>query len=142
MDMNHSTNYTIVYRGSETTFDAPNSWYSFGWLVGLVPFYWCLAWYFAQLFPGTQGQAKPFFFILDPVYWGLQKPKPPTIAGEADLRGYEQVRSLNDHSVRLKKLSKTYKNLQVCVGLFACLNCCLPSTLFALNYVCPQLTYP
>ena len=24
----------------------------------------------------------------------------------------EQVRSLNDHSVRLKKLSKTYKNLQ------------------------------
>eukprot|EP00743_Colponemidia_sp_Colp-15_P009682 GILK01010594.1.p1 GENE.GILK01010594.1~~GILK01010594.1.p1 ORF type:complete len:1785 (+),score=269.78 GILK01010594.1:74-5428(+) len=68
--------------------------------------YLVCAWYFGQVFGGDWGASKPFYFPLDPAYWGLLRRGNSYVEGDTLHRLSLESRERN--CILLHKLSKAY----------------------------------
>ena len=115
-------------------FWAPSTSQAMGNLVILTSFYILLAWYFAQVFGASLGVSRPFYFILQPQFWGFRSHEDDKLeemkqfhqqqqhpSGQPDSNSTrtaflkqdrlvnEQYLSLRNDELRLYKLSKSYE---------------------------------
>lgn len=87
--------------------DKPAS-YDLGMLCVLTLVYMLLAWYFSSVSTGA-----PVYFFLLPSYWGLVKPaSKQAMPADGDTLAQIQQASATEGSIRVHKLSKSYKQVQ------------------------------
>lgn len=77
-------------------------------LLALNVTYVVVAWYFAQVFDSGNGATKPFYFFLTRSYWFGEK-RESLVRG--DTIGIVKEESRRDRSIRLHKVSKTFKDI-------------------------------
>lgn len=105
-DLSNATS-THPGQGVVASWDAPSAGYSL-WMLALnAAVYFALAWYVGQMAANGEATALPFWFPLDPVYWGLARRHVSYMQGDtvAELR----EESVREGSVRLHNLSKAFK---------------------------------
>lgn len=76
-------------------------------MAALSAGYLLVAWYLSQVATGDLGAAQPFYFPLSPYYWGLAKLPASVEAGDT-IAAIARA-SQDEHSVRVHKLTKSYK---------------------------------
>jgi ABC-type multidrug transport system fused ATPase/permease subunit len=88
-------------------FTAPSALVSVWTLILAVPWLTFLSWWSAQVYGGEL--RKRFFFPLQPSYWGCGKQLTEVAAGDAI--GKQKLLSGHERSIRIHKLSKSFKTV-------------------------------
>ena len=88
-------------------FTAPSGMVSVVTLLLAVPWLTMLAWWSAQVYGGET--RKRFFFPLQPSYWGCGQEQHEVASGDAI--GRQKLLSKHERSVRIHKLSKSFKTV-------------------------------
>lgn len=106
-------------NGAPVTWYAPSAGFNMQMMLVLCAFYIAVAWYFSQVFSGDLGASESIVFPCTPRYWGFGRKKRVGTDPEADAAARarlmagdtiarEQLTSLQEGSVRVHKLSKSY----------------------------------
>lgn len=69
----HEEYFSLEADGS--TYTVPSTADTLGFMVAVYFIFTVIAWYLSQVFPGAHGRPQVPWFLFDPRYWGLLKPK-------------------------------------------------------------------
>jgi hypothetical protein len=113
-------------RGNSYTYISGAPSRNIGLLVATSMMYLVIAWYSAQVSDTDNGTPKRWYFPLSPEYWGYRAP-PVLVQGDTLARVRDE--SLRAGSIRLHKVSKTFKDstalkeltMELCAGEVFCL---------------------
>lgn len=103
----------VNVNGFARTFTDRAPSYDLWMMLALTVLYGFVAWYAAQVLSGEAWAAQPFYFPLLPSYWGLAAVPQLGAAAADDGDTLSAVRAASgaEHSIRVHKVSKSYKQV-------------------------------